>query len=472
MEFISTKEVLKELSPEKMLDLELKHGNSERILLQEALGIAGPLKILNPWLLQDKKEHELIHAAGYAALPLGEKYPPLIKFVKHFLETDVELGFPQQSVSAWRAALETNLINLLSSYAPSHKDSQVFFSNSGAEAIEAALKFARAARPKAKYFITFTGGYHGKTFGALSVTPNETYQAPFRPLLQNVLTLPYGDANAVEETIRRVTADAVTGIVLEPIQGEAGVIKPPPEFLPAINKIREQYGILIIADEIQTGLGRTGNYFASIAGGLEPDIITLAKPLGGGLIPIGATLARKWIMKRTFEGSAAKQHSTTFGGGALAMAIALKTLELIHEDNLVFRSQELGKIGLNHLLDLQKRYPKFFKAVRGEGMLFALEIKTVLPKTLARTQLLRTLGGGLAMRTLYKAGVYACFSLNSLNTIRLTPALNMPEDVFKKMFELIEQAAAEHPNALSMLPNALTELPLKSLANLSKHALK
>ena len=333
MDLIKTKEVLTELSPEKMFDLEVKHGNSERILLQEAIGIAGPLKSLSPWLLQDKEGHELIHAAGYAALPLGEKYPPLVEFVRNFLENDTQLGLPQQSLSAWRAALETNLIHLLSNYAPSHKDSQVFFSNSGAEAIEASLKFARAARPKAKYFITFSGGYHGKTFGALSVTPNEAYQAPFRPLLQNVLTLPYGDANVVEETIRRVTADAVTAIVLEPIQGEAGVIKPPSDFLPALNQIRETYGILIIADEIQTGLGRTGNYFASIAGGLEPDIITLAKPLGGGLIPIGATLARKWIMKRTFEGSAAKQHSTTFGGGSLAMAIALKTLELIYEDN-------------------------------------------------------------------------------------------------------------------------------------------
>ncbi len=464
--------MLTELTASTLLDLEVKYGNSERTVLQEALGIAGPLKILSPWLLQDAEGHRLIHAAGYAALPLGEKYPPLIKFIQKFLETGSELGFPQQSLASWRAALEANLIHLLSTYAPSHKDSQVFFCSSGAEAVEAALKFARATRPKSKYFITFRGGYHGKTFGALSVTPSESYQAPFRPLLPNVMVLPYGDSNAIEETIRRVTADAITAIIVEPIQGEAGVIKPPDDFLPALNQVRQEYGVLIIADEIQTGLGRTGHLFASVEGGLDPDIITLAKPLGGGLVPVGATLARKGIMKRTFEGSAGKQHSTTFGGGSLAMAVALKSLEIIYEENLVARSQKLGKIGLENLLALQKNYPKFFKAVRGAGMLFALQIQDVLPKPVAKTQLLRSLGGGLAMRALYKAGVYACFSLNDLNTIRLTPALNIPKDLFEEMFKCIEQAATEHPKALSMLPNALSELPLKSLVDLSKHMLK
>lgn len=475
--FISTKEVLTKLSVDnklsanKVLELEIKHGNRERIILNNAIGMAGPFKVVNPWLLKDSQGHELINVAGYASLPFGEKYPPLIKFVRDFLETDNEIAFPQQSAAAWRAALETNLVNLLSNYAPQHKDSQVFFSNSGAEAVEAALKFARAARQKAKYFITFSNSYHGKTFGALSVTPNESYQAPFRPLLPDVLVLPYGDIAALENTIKKFSPSAITAIIVEPIQGEAGVIEPPPEFLPALEKLRKK-GILIIADEIQTGLGRTGHLFASVAGGLEPDIITLAKPLGGGLIPVGATIARKGIMKRTFEGGAAKQHSTTFGGGSLAMAVALKSLEIIQEEGLVMRSQKLGAKGLEHLLTLQADYPKFFKAVRGSGMLFALQTRTVIPKTLAKTQVLRSLGSAMAMRELYKAGVYACYSLNNLNTIRLTPALNMPDDLFEEMFKRIEQVAIKYPKALAMLPNTLGELPLTALTDLSKHVFK
>ena len=188
------------------------------------------------------------------------------------------MSLPQQSASAWRSALETNLIALLTFYAPSHHDSQVFFSNSGAEAVETALKFARTARPKAKYLINFTRGYHGKTAGALSLTPNEEYQAPFRPLLGNVITLPYGDAQALTDKVAELGPDKVIGVILEPIQGEGGVICPPADFLPAVNKLREK-GPLVIADEIQTGLGRCGYWFVSVAGGLDPDIITLAKPL-------------------------------------------------------------------------------------------------------------------------------------------------------------------------------------------------
>ena len=253
----------------RALTLEKAHGNGDLVRIVEALGIGGPLEVVNPWELRDEGGRHLINAGGYAALPFGERYPPLVDFIRTYFETSTSMSLPQQSASDWRAALETNLVALLSFYAPSHEDSQVFFSNSGAEAIETALKFARTARPGATHLINFTKGYHGKTAGALSLTPNEEYQAPFRPLLGGVVTLPYGDAQALTDKVTELGADRVIGVVLEPIQGEGGVIHPPADFLPAVNALRER-GVLVIADEVQTGLGRSGHLFASRRGRFRP----------------------------------------------------------------------------------------------------------------------------------------------------------------------------------------------------------
>ena len=255
---VSSADVLADMPAKRVLKLEQQYGNGDLIRVLDALGIAGPLRVLDPWQLEDPNGRHLIHAGGYAALPFGEGYPPLVDFVKEYLEQNASLAFPQQSAASWRAALETNLVALLAQYAPSHRDSQVFFSNSGAEAIEAALKFARAARPKARKLINFVKAYHGKTLGALSLTPNEEYQAPFRPLLPDIVTLPYGDLAAFEATVNKHAAD-IAAVVIEPIQGEGGVIIPPAGYLAELGALARKHGIVIVADEIQSGLGRTGH---------------------------------------------------------------------------------------------------------------------------------------------------------------------------------------------------------------------
>ena len=224
---IATADVLGDLSPQRVVELETTHGNGDLIKVLDILGIGGPFHVTNPWELRDERGRHLINAGGYAALPFGEMYPPLVDFMHLYLEKNRSMSLPQQSASAWRAALETNLVALLAKDAPSHADSQVFLSNSGAEAVEAAVKFAKAARPKAKYLINFSGAYHGKTAGALSLTPNEEYQRPFRPLVPGVETLPYGNAGILERTLLNLGPDNVVAIVLEPVQGEAGVITPP-----------------------------------------------------------------------------------------------------------------------------------------------------------------------------------------------------------------------------------------------------
>jgi putrescine aminotransferase len=453
------------LSAEETRRLELSHGNSDLIRVLGALGIAGPFEVLSPWELRAPDGRHLINAGGYAALPFGEGYPPLLAFIECYLREGRAMGLPQQSASAWRGALAANLVALLARHAPSHHDSQVFFSNSGAEAVETALKLVRAARPNAPRIVNFTRGYHGKTLGALSITPNEEYQALFRPLLGDVLTLPYGDAQALGDALTK-RSDRVGAVVIEPVQGEGGVVVPPPEFLPEIGRLSQKYGFLVVADEIQSGLGRCGYDFASLALGLEPDIITLAKPLGGGLVPIGATVARREIMQKMLGGLGSKRHSSTFGGGSLAMAVGLKSLEIIEDEGLVARSRTLGERGLARLQVLAEAYPNFFEAVRGAGMLFALQLRAVLPPLGPAAELVSQLGSGLALRTLHLTGIHACYTLNASRTVRLTPALNMPEPLFDELFWRLE-AVARQPQA-----GQIFRTPPATLAALARLALR
>lgn len=462
---VSSTDLLHGLATDRTFELETRYGNRDFIRILRALGIAGPFKIASPWELEDAKGVRRIHATGYAALPFGEHYPPLVDFVRQYLETSQDQALPNQSASAWRAALEANLVSLLARVAPSHADSRVFFTNSGAEAIETALKLLRAARPRSSYIINFRKAYHGKTLGALSLTPNEEYQSPFRPPTEHVVTVPYGNLELFEAALFKLGPDKVAGVFVEPVQGEGGVVVPPEGFLSGLGQLCREQNVLIVADEVQTGLGRSGYHFASIEwGGLEPDIITLAKPLGGGLLPLSATIARQEIYLKMLGGLKCKSHSTTMGGNTLAMAIGVKSLELLVSENLAQRAQQLGKKGLAKLEGIQRRYPNCLTEVRGLGMLFALQFKTVVNPafTFGRTGLTGDLSGMLGLRSLYYAGVVGNASLNAGHTVRLTPALNIPEELFDELLTRVEKAARKHPAAWKMLaktsPFALSRL--------------
>ena len=463
---ISSADVLAGLEPGRVVDLEVRHGNSDLLRTLDALGIAGPFAVVSPWELEDARGRRLIHAGGYSALPFGEAYGPLVEFARDYFDRCRTMGFSQQSASEWRAALEANLVALLCARAPSHADSQVFFSNSGAEAVEAALKFVRAARPNATTIINFSRAYHGKTFGALSLTPNDEYQGPFKPFPGDVRTLPFGDVDAFEAALAEIGPRNVAGVFVEPIQGEAGVISPPEGFLPALGEIARSFDIPVVADEIQSGLGRTGHWFASLAHGLEPDIITLAKPLSGGLVPIGATIARKQLVRKLLGGLNSKRHSNTFGGGSFAAAMAIRALELIVEEGLVEKSRRDGERGLARLREIQDRYPGFIEEVRGAGMLFAVQLRSVVnPRLLpGQNELISVAGGALALRAFHQGGIHACFTLNASGVVRLTPALNMPTDLQEEMFERVERVAADNPQPWRMV----TRMPPGNIARLLK----
>ncbi len=462
--FIRADDVLEgKLSGAQATALEQQSGHGKLIRLLEVVGVGGPFTVASPWELDDQRGQRIINASGYAALPFGDNPPELNSFLREVLEKTDQVMFAQQSITTWRAALETNLVRLLARESGDHHDSRVFFSNSGAEAIEAAIKFAQAARPKAKYLINFTRAYHGKTLGSLAITPNPNLQGPFRNILNPaVITLPFGDAEAVERAVKRV-GDQVIAVILEPILGEAGVRIPPPGFLKRVGEVCRAAGVLVIADEIQTGLGRAGHWFESVAQGLVPDILTLAKPLGGGMLPVGATIVRDEIYKPLLGSiETVKRHSNTFGGNSLAMAVGLKSLELLIENDYPARSRMLGERGLIRLKALQRQHPGLLEEVRGAGTLFAMNFRPVakLPFKVQES-LLSEATGMLALAAFYRHGVLLNFSLNAARTMRLTPAMNMPQELFDRMFDQVEAAAADHPSSFSLvhkygLPELLT----------------
>ena len=257
-------------------------------------------------------------------------------------------------------ALAERLIGLLGVDGAGDDDAGVFFCNSGAEANEAAFKLARLTG-RAEMVVA-QGGFHGRTMGALALTAQEAKQAPFRPLPGDVVAVPFGDANALRAAVSERTA----AIVLEPIQGESGVIVPPTGYLAAARATAEASGALLIIDEVQTGIGRTGAWFAHTADGITPDIVTLAKGLGGGL-PIGAVIAIGETA-RAFRGG---MHGSTFGGNPVAAAVALTVLDTIERDGLLARASALhARLGAG----LIARGHGVVAGVRGRGLLIAATI--------------------------------------------------------------------------------------------------
>src|SRR5690606_18396885 len=328
------------------------------------------------------------------------------------------------------------------------------------------MKMALAFRPGAKAFVNFERAYHGKTLGALSLTPNEEYQGPFRPL-RETLTLPYGDEGALANALARRAKD-VAAIVVEPVLGEAGVFTPPDGFLRRLGELARENGVPVIADEIQTGLGRTGHWFASVAAGLEPDIVTLAKPLGGGLVPVGAVIARRDVYRALLPRTASKRHSNTFGGGSLASAVALRSLEIIVDERLDLRSRRLGEAGLARMRATASRFPDLIAEARGAGMLFAFTLQPILgfkmPGVLEED--VQAITAALALRQLQEAGVYACYSDNGNRVVRFTPPLNMPEELLDTLWDRVDAFAAANPRSLRLLQR----YPLPKLLQLVKLA--
>ncbi len=334
---------------------------------------------------------------GYGVFALGHRHPRVVEAVKRQLDlmplaSKTFLNKPQADLCARLAELAPGDLQY------------TFLSNSGAEAAEAALKIARMATGKTD-FISTVGAYHGKTMGALSVTGRELYRKPFEPMLPGASFVPFNDANAIETAI----TDQTAAVILEPIQGEGGIQVPSPDYFPRVREICDRHGILLIADEVQTGLGRTGRMFAVEHWNVAPDIMTLAKALGGGVMPIGATLATPALWEKVFHTNPFI-HTTTFGGGEMACAAALAALEVTLEEDLPARAAENGAYFLHGLKRIAGEHPNILKEARGLGLMIGVEFTD-------------SDIGKLVIGTMVHRGVIAAYTLNNPKVIRFEPPL-------------------------------------------------
>ena len=301
-------------------------------------------------------------------------------------------------------------LSKLNSIAPENL-SRIFFSNSGAESIEAALKFSRKFSQKGG-IISMYGGYHGKTFGALSVTYNSKYRKSFNPLLERIKFVPFGDISSLIDAID----ETIGTVILEPIQGESGIIMPPDGYVKAVREICTERKLVLIFDEIQTGLGRTGKMWAGQNWTTAPDIMCIAKGIASG-IPTGVTFVKDEIAKCMNLG----EHSSTFAGNPITCSAGSATIDTIIKENLVTKASDTGTYFKKNLIELKEKHP-IIRDVRGMGMMLALESRFDI-----RDILMDGIRNGLLM--LY----------SGRTIIRLLPPLVMKKEQVSRAIEIMDK---------------------------------
>ncbi len=312
--------------------------------------------------------------AGISVNSLGYNHPRLVRVLveqgQRLIHSSNLFYNPFQGLLAKRLAESSGM-------------SKVFFTNSGTEAVEAALKVARAyghaqGGEKKSVILTLKNSFHGRTFGALSITTQEKYQAPFRPLVPDVEIVEDFTVSALAKAF----SDRVCAFVMEPVQGEGGVVPLPAEFVRAGRELCDRHNALLVVDEIQCGLGRTGKFYAFEHFGLKPDVLTLAKSLAAGY-PLGAMLGSGRVAECLKPGD----HGTTFGGGPLACRLALEVLDIIEQENLISRVSEMGNYLTQGLRKIASRHPMVGE-IRGMGLMIGVEIgsaaKEVVNRLLAK----------------------------------------------------------------------------------------
>ena len=351
----------------------------------------------------DNKEY-IDCMGGYGVALVGHRNERVVNAIKTQLDKIITVHS-----SLYSKTREEFLENLMK-IAPKGL-SQVHLNNSGAESIEAAIKFARKFTGK-KGMIAMNGSYHGKSLGALSLTFNPKYRKSFQPLVDKVSFSPYGDIDKLQNTIDNDTAF----IILEPIQGESGIHVPPDGFLQKVRKICDENEILLIFDEIQSGLGRTGRMWASEHWETSPDILCLAKGIAGG-VPMGATLVRPDILSVMNKG----EHSSTFGGNPLSCSAGTATIQALTQDGLINNAEKMGQ-KFRQGLDTLKSNHSIIREIRGKGLMIGIELKFEVKDILLE---------GI------KKGVLLLYS--GRNILRLLPPLVITDDDVTKSLDILDE---------------------------------
>lgn len=370
---------------------------------------------------------------GFGSLALGHNHPRILATRQLFEDSrghDIALSFMSQYASV--------LAKNLATVAPGDLD-MVYLCSSGSEAVEAALKLAEKVQgPHRNTIVYASQSFHGKTRGALSVTDSDLYRSTFT-LIPNRTRIPFGDARALELALQQ---DPTIGIViLETVQGGAGIIVPSVEYLKEVRRLCDQYQVLWIADEVQCGFGRTGRFFAFEHADVIPDVVTMAKSLGGGKAAIGAMIARRPHFMNAYgtPKSFLTGGTSTFGGIGETCVTAIEALNVLYDENLLDNCATMGERLMTGLLALQKKYPTMIKEIRGQGLMVGIEFQDIsrsLPyglRNIMATQddrLKGSLCGFTGSALLRDHDILVAFTEYNRNVIRLEPPLIVtPEEI-------------------------------------------
>ncbi len=339
-----------------------RHLNSQLVRVLKTIGFdADYVRAEGPYLFDAEGNRYLDLLSGFGVFAMGRNHPTVIAALEQVLRGGFA-GMVQMDVSLLAGLLAERLAQRMPAL------EKLFFCNSGAEAVEAAIKFSRAATGRSK-IVYCDHAFHGLTYGALSLTGDELFRRGFEPLVGDCVRVPFDDLAALE---RVLDGGDVAAFIVEPIQGK-GVNIPADDYLPGARRLCTRHRTLLVADEIQTGMGRTGRFYACEHWGVEPDIALIAKALSGGFVPVGAVAMRKWIFDKLFDRmDRAVVHGSTFSKNDLAMAAGLAGLAVLDEERLIERAADRGERLIEGLRNRLEGY-EFVKQVRGKGMMIAIE---------------------------------------------------------------------------------------------------
>jgi len=374
-------------------------------------------------IMKDFSGREYIDClGGFGVYNMGMCHPKIVEAVK------AQVGRMPLSSQELLDPLRGALAELLGELAPGELQ-DCFFINNGTDAVEGALKLARLYTGKTG-FISSVNGFHGKSMGSLSVMGKHIYRRPFEPLLPQIHFVPFGDTRDMERELRKLktVGEEVAAVILEPVQGEAGAIVPPADYLPQVRKLCNEYETLLILDEVQTGYGRTGKIFACEHWDVVPDIMCLGKSMGGGVMPLSAFVSTPKIWEVLEENPFI--HSSTFGGNPLACAAGIAAIEVMLEEKLAEQAARKGKFMLGELKKIQREFPDILKGVHGLGLLIGMDFVS--------NEAGYAVAAGLFHRRVLVAG-----TLISSKTIRIEPALNIEDELLHKVLDRLHDCLTD-----------------------------
>lgn len=405
------------LSAEALEDAYRAHINASLLKMHKLSASAQIEKRGAGFFVEDRQGNlHLDCIAGFGVFSFGHAHPEIIADVRRQLET---LPLSSKFMLNEPYARLAKALSLLTPKRLTHS----FLCNSGTEAVEGALKLARVTSGRSQ-IIAMEGAFHGKTLGALSVSGRACYRDGCGALLPECDLVAFGDAQALLEKVSERTA----AVIVEPIQGEGGVRVPPPGWLREVRTICDFYGALLIVDEVQTGLGRTGRIFACEWERVEPDLLCLGKALGGGVIPAAAVVGSERAFRPLLNDP--MFHTSTFGGNPLACVAALAAIRILVRDELADNAQRQGQALMANLRDLAERFPDLIEAVRGRGLLIGVQMK-------------KTAYVGAMINALRNRRILVCHTLSDSRVIRIEPPLGIPSAVVEHITAMWAQALAD-----------------------------